>query len=65
MNHFLKLRKQLGYSRQKTAKLSGISYGTIYRIEHDSCDVGHRKIAQLQQFYEAELAKVQKNEADS
>lgn len=65
MNHFLKLRKQLGYSRQKTAKLSGISYGTIYRIEHDSCDVGNRKIAQLQQFYEAELAKVQKNEADS
>ena len=65
MNHFLKLRKQLGYSRQKTAKLSGISYGTIYRIEHDSCDVGHRKIAQLQQFYEAELAKVQKNETDN
>lgn len=65
MNNFLKIRKQLGYSRQKAAKLSGISYGTIYRIEHDSCDVGHRKIAQLQQFYNDELAKRQKNETDN
>ena len=66
MNNFLKIRKQLGYSRQKAAKLSGISYGTIYRIEHDACDVGHRKIAQLQQFYDTELAtKRQQNEADN
>lgn len=65
MNSFFTIRKQLGYSRQKAAKLSGISYGTIYRIEHDACDVGHRKIAQLQQFYDTELAKKQKNEADN
>lgn len=65
MNNFFKIRKELGYSRQKAAKLSGISYGTIYRIEHDACDVGHRKIAQLQQFYNDELIKRQKNEADN
>ena len=65
MNNFFKIRKQLGYSRQKAAKLSGISYGTIYRIEHDSCDIGHRKIAQLQRFYNDELAERQKNEADN
>lgn len=65
MNIFFETRKILGYSRQKAAKLSGISYGTIFRIEHDACDVGHRKIAQLQQFYNDELAKRQKNETDN
>lgn len=65
MNDLFKIRKELGYSRQKAAKLSGVSYGTIYRIEHDSCDVGHRKIAQLQQFYEVELGKVLNYEADN
>lgn len=65
MNNFFKIRKKLGLSRQTAAKLSGISYGTIYRIEHDSCDVGHRKIAQLQQFYDTELAERPKNEADN
>lgn len=65
MNDFINLRKKLGYGRHKVAKMSGLSYGTIFNIEHDLHDVGHKKIAQLQHFYEAELAKVQKNETDN
>lgn len=55
MNNFFETRKILGYSRQKAAKLSGISYGTIYRIEHDACDVGHKKIEKLERFYQDEI----------
>lgn len=54
-NKLFNLRKMAGLSLRTVAKSVGISHTTIMRAETGTCDVGHKKIATLLNFYQEVL----------
>lgn len=57
------IRKELGLSLRQVAKATGISHNTVLRAENDSVDVGYRKVSAIKAFYDAELAKLNREES--